>query len=204
MSCKTPARIAACRSVSMYLHRGGHRSSCLNPATKQGPFTLHQGGYSVHATAWQYEADHADLQRWAGLHTLKDEVQVRVIVRLEHIEQRHNMLMPRHLLQKHDFAEGPLRVGGRQSPWHAYPWHARRYRTRLCPASSSHRTCGARVRRSPLTWPPQPAASTAAASPSQRGDSRRQVSVPLETAAPRSAIPGANIGARRPKAVRPP
>ena len=45
------------------------------------------------------------------LHELKNQVDITVVVRLEHIRQRDDVLVPLHLLQEHDLAKGPLRVG---------------------------------------------------------------------------------------------
>ena len=46
-----------------------------------------------------------------SLHVLEDQVDVAIVVSLEHAEQRDDILVPGHLLQKHDFAVRALRIG---------------------------------------------------------------------------------------------
>ena len=47
-----------------------------------------------------------------GLHVVEDEVDVLVVLRLQHVLQPDDVLVPRQPLQVHDLAEGALRVGG--------------------------------------------------------------------------------------------
>jgi len=47
-----------------------------------------------------------------GLHVLEDQVEVAVVVGLEDICERDDVLMPLHLLQEHDLTKGALGVGG--------------------------------------------------------------------------------------------
>ena len=44
------------------------------------------------------------------LHVFKGEVNVAVIVGLEHVAQLHDVLVPPHLLQEYDFPKRPLRI----------------------------------------------------------------------------------------------
>ena len=45
------------------------------------------------------------------LHEFKHKIDIAVIVRLEHVRQRDNVLVSLHLLKEHDLAKGPLGVG---------------------------------------------------------------------------------------------
>jgi len=45
------------------------------------------------------------------LHELEDEVNVAVVVCLEHIRQCDNVLVSLHFLKEHHLAERPLRIG---------------------------------------------------------------------------------------------
>jgi len=47
-----------------------------------------------------------------GLHVVEDEVDVLVVLRLQHVLQPDDVLVPRQPLQVHDLAERALRVGG--------------------------------------------------------------------------------------------
>ena len=46
-----------------------------------------------------------------GLHVVEDEVDVLVVLRLQHVLQPDDVLVPRQPLQVHDLAEGALCVG---------------------------------------------------------------------------------------------
>ena len=45
-------------------------------------------------------------------HVFKDEVHVLVVGRFDHVQETDDVLVGRHLLQKHDLAEGALGVRG--------------------------------------------------------------------------------------------
>ena len=45
-------------------------------------------------------------------HVLKHQVDVTVIVGLQHVAKTDDVVVARHLLQVHDLAEGALRIGG--------------------------------------------------------------------------------------------
>ena len=46
------------------------------------------------------------------LHEFKHKIDIAVIVRLEHVRQRDNVLVSLHFLKEHHLTEGSLRVGG--------------------------------------------------------------------------------------------
>ena len=47
-----------------------------------------------------------------SLHVLEDQVDVPVIVSLQHVQQLDDVLVPMQLLQEHDLPEGPLGISG--------------------------------------------------------------------------------------------
>mmetsp|Transcript_603 Transcript_603/g.2296 ORF Transcript_603/g.2296 Transcript_603/m.2296 type:complete len:371 (+) Transcript_603:176-1288(+) len=54
----------------------------------------------------------ADDSVQVGLHVVADQVDILVVVGLQHVGQSHDVLVAIELLQEHDLAEGALRIGG--------------------------------------------------------------------------------------------